>query len=412
MKNGISSYLSIFDDWNLLKPSLWSVADQVDEIIVVDGAYEWMAPIFESLGRDAQRSRTEVYDVLSSFGKKIRIIPGLWKNESQKRHAGYEACTNRYVLRHDSDEIVFWHDSRVEHFLRSQYAVGQMEMPIYISPGMIRAKDKDTPIERQSFLFDKSRIGAFQHLSYLWLVLPPDEQNKLEPVDNSLICPETLGYTAHLTHWRQPETAINRARFYVLNYVRSTGRLPWLPTYAYSERGGFRTLFQTVPPADFDDVLLGDAIVAAPADTLGWTIRPSPRLFSDERSFSLLHDQMISGLARLNDSLAERPRVIVNGGNYIIDASVERSLINLHKNSHITMKCDQPISRAEARLTSLFTDGTMRTEVQTVAVNDHLCSFQIPTILSVGDNRPLRRTLALTIGAASNTPLVRFQVVT
>ena len=44
MTRKFSAYLSIYNDWDILAWTLRSIASYVDELVVVDGAYEWMAP--------------------------------------------------------------------------------------------------------------------------------------------------------------------------------------------------------------------------------------------------------------------------------------------------------------------------------------------------------------------------------
>src|SRR5918998_598977 len=102
----ISAYLSVFDDWQLLGPSMASIEPLVDEIVVVDGAYAWVAPHLEP-GRDPARSDARVRDVLAPFAGKTRFIEGVWRDEMEKRMAGYAACRGRWVLKADADEIVF-----------------------------------------------------------------------------------------------------------------------------------------------------------------------------------------------------------------------------------------------------------------------------------------------------------------
>src|SRR5215213_10730832 len=97
----ISAYLSIFDDWDILRPAMQSIAPLVDEIVVVDGAYEWMLPYFEASGRNPERSDPRVAECLEPFRHKTRFVNGVWKNELVKRAAGFEACTHQYVLRAD-----------------------------------------------------------------------------------------------------------------------------------------------------------------------------------------------------------------------------------------------------------------------------------------------------------------------
>ena len=51
-----SAYLSIYNDWDILLPALKSVAAHVDELVVVDGAYQWMEPYLKAIGGDPAKS--------------------------------------------------------------------------------------------------------------------------------------------------------------------------------------------------------------------------------------------------------------------------------------------------------------------------------------------------------------------
>ena len=53
----ISAYLQIYNDDDFLAESLKSIEKIVDELIVVDGCYEWMATFYSKLGLDPSRSK-------------------------------------------------------------------------------------------------------------------------------------------------------------------------------------------------------------------------------------------------------------------------------------------------------------------------------------------------------------------
>jgi hypothetical protein len=403
----VSSYISIFDDWDLLKPSLWSVNDLVDEIVVVDGAYGWMAPYFKALGRDPARSREQVYDGLASFGKKVKVVSGIWDDETDKRRAGYQACKNRYILRNDADEVLFWDAARFEEFLSSGHAVGQMEMPIYVSSGTIRATSATSAIERQSFLFDSEKISAHQHLSYLWLVLPEAERATLEPAQNHLIFPEPIAFTAHLSHWRSPETAVNRARFYIMNYVRSAGSLGWVGDFTYTEERGFAELFNFITPEGFNDILMGHEIVAAPPAMAGSIIRPSGRDVLQDRVFAILYDNMLDGLTRLNDTLRLRPRTIVNGLDYMIDASKNSSTAAIQSRGEIRLVFSEELASAQVELSVLMADGSTVAYPLAVSFGGKRLSFALPR-LTLADSEKIRRTIKLGVHFVTDVPYASF----
>jgi hypothetical protein len=391
----ISSYISIFDDWDLLKPSLWSIEELVDEIVVVDGAYDWMAPYLRTTRRDPTRSHDEVYDILASFGKKVRVVNRLWRNETEKRQAGYAACQGRYILRNDADEVLFWDQARFEAFVQSGHAVGQMEMPIYVSPGRIRIANLSANIERQSFLFDSQKISARQHLSYLWLVLPPDERESLEPSESRLIFAEPVAFTAHLTHWRSPQTAVNRARFYVMNFIRSTGSLPWVKGFNYESDVGFGPLFDMVSPAAFHDILLGHPIVAGPPQLGSDITCPSGRPVLSDRVFAMLYDNMLDGLTRLNDEFAIRPRAMANGVEYLIDATTNRSIASIQDGDVVRLVFSEPVQSAQAKIKYFHVNGASTDKETPVEVLGNEISFEVPR-LSYNREPSLRRTIALT----------------
>jgi hypothetical protein len=391
----ISSYLNVFDDWELLKPSLWSIADYVDEIVVVDGAYSWAEPYLIGANRRPDRSREEVYDTLSSFGRKITTINGVWKNETSKRRAGYDACTGQIILRTDADEIVFLDDSAFDKFLSSNAAVGQMEMPIYVSPGIIRTTNGQTSRERQSFAFKRNKISAQQHLSYLWLVLPPEERALLGDLDRDLIYRDPLAYTAHLTHWRGPATALSRAHFYVLNYVRFTGKLPWLPSFQFDNDRGFADLFEQISPKQFADVLLGHPIVAGPPDMRDASISRSPRSQKDEQSFSMLFDGMISDLARVNANLRLSKRTAYRGQDYQLDATNVASLRELQTDDNsLPLEFSTPLQSATVSIRHLHQDGLTSSDEIAATIDGARLTIQVPQLTNLTD-RPLRRTLAV-----------------
>jgi len=406
----LSSYISIFDDWDLLQPSLASVAPIVDEIVVVDGAYEWMTPYLDTMTRKASRSRDEVYDVLATFGKKIRVINGVWRHETHKRQMGYEACAGRYVLRNDADEVMFWDAARFADFQRAGKAVGQMEMPIYVAPARIRAASPASPIERQSFLFDKSQISSWQHLSYLWLVLPEFEQATLEPQNPDAIFAEPVAFTAHLTHWRSPATAVNRARFYVMNYVRGAGALPWLRYYNYKPETGFKGLFEIISPTEFDEILLGHDIVAGPPRFEGTVIRASGRPAPSDALFAPHYDDMLAALARLNDDLRHKPRTIANGVQYMIDASTERSLAGMQNGGSVRLVFSEALTSAEVEVSTLGVDGRTVVAKLPVAMSGRELVFDVPEI-AAGEIAMLRRTLAVTARFGPDTVYAKFWAV-
>jgi len=367
--NKISGYLSIFDDWDILPEALASIDEWVDEIVVVDGAYDWITPFLE--GRDGKRSRDEVYDALSPYSSKVKLINQTWTDEAQKRCAGFDACSGRYILRHDADEVFFVDHQAIERFLNSSKAVSQIDMPVFVTPDRVRCLLDNGP-QCQGALFDSKHIDSKNHLNYLWLVLPK-EISVGQKYDN-LIDPEPFAFVPHLTSWRTPATSTSRALFYSMLYVRNGGQFP-LSEIELQQSGSFR------------ESLLGNSIVAGPLDMGGF--KPIAPPLSDTQIDVLrpIFSRYMQSLASLNRNLGEG-RMIVNGQRYSIDmTSADASSLagNRFRYGGDVLSCDAFIST--------IYDGSPAVNVEPVFVHvsGDIIAVELPPFV-----QNLQRTLTLT----------------
>jgi tetratricopeptide (TPR) repeat protein/organic radical activating enzyme len=405
----ISAYVNLFDDWELLDAALNSIAPMVDEIVVVDGAYKWMTPFFARLERDPTKSVDNVYDVLSKYSSKVRTITGIWDNELHKRMAGFDACRNRYVFRHDADEVITFHETAMERFFRSGLGVAEMDMPTVLAPGWINADNHDR-LQRQSCLFDSNLVNAKQHLSHLWLILPPEEAAARETRDTSLVYRESIAFNAHLTCWRPPATSVNRARFYVLNFIRSSGTLPWLKNFAYGDGVDFSDLFDRIAPADFQDILRGDPIVAAPPDLTNGVVRAWTMTEAQRQALAPLWAGLHRGLAALNDSLAAEPRAMARGSRYYMDITTAESLGALVHDDVARFDFSDQLTAAEARVVSLgSTEPYVRTDPLDVQFSGSELSVFIPPFAGRADAL-LRRAICISAWGAAREPIMHFRL--
>jgi hypothetical protein len=396
----VSAYLSLLDDWDLLAPALRSVADRVDEIIVVDGAYAWMRPYFDKAGRDPSCSLPKVYDVLAEFGGKIRVINGIWENELEKRIAGYSACAGRYRYRVDADEIFFFDEPAVARFFTSGAAVGQMEMPVYVAPGLISGRAGEN-IPRQSFLFDSDRISAHEHLSYLWLVLPEWERRKFGDPIQELIFGEPLAFNAHLTHWRPPSSALARARFYIMNYMRQFGGPGRTPIT------DFTAFFEQTSPAAFDEILLGKPLTVIPSEDQ-FSCRKSPLTGAQDQQFAYLHGRFLDSLAALNAGLAHGWRSTQRGENYHLDATLPDSLPLARPGNVLAVQYSDAIAAIKVELSSFFSTAERNTKATLdVQWNGDIGIFSLPDLPP--DAGFLRRVLTLAVWTHNGAPVVQFR---
>ncbi|HXR37311.1 MAG TPA: hypothetical protein VN754_15245 [Candidatus Binataceae bacterium] len=404
----ISSYTSLFDDWELLEASLKSIDPLVEEIVVVDGAYNWMRPSFGSSRRDVTRSLDPVYDVLSTFGSKVRVITGVWENELEKRMAGFEACSNRHVFRHDADEVLYLDQPALERFFRSGLGVAEMTMPIYAAPGWIIATNR-ARIERQSCLFDRSVISARDHLSYLWLVISSEERQSLAGRDRGQVFQEAIAFNAHLTHWRPPATAVNRARFYVLNYIRSSGKLGWYPSFTYSAESGFSDLFSEIDPETFTDICYGNPIVAGPPAMENRVLHSSPLSPDQESILVPLREGFFRGLASLNGTLSARPRAIARGTEYFLDVSTPESVDNLAQGGSVHLQFSDQVAACKVSMISLGTSEPHLTCGDLdFAISGREVSFAVAA-LPDGSDRPLQRAICISAWGEAKSPTMTFK---
>lgn len=408
----LSAYMSIFDDWDILPLALKAVAPLVDEIVIVDGAYRWMAPMLRANGRNPQHSLTNVAACLIPYLDKIRIVSGLWDDEMQKRSAGYAACKGRYILRFDADEIMFLTPALIDAAIARDYPVVSVEMPTYTLPGWISTYLREDgtlgDIERQCVFFDRTRIGIEEHLTYLWLVLGNAEKARLGHADPAKVDPVPLGYNAHLTCWRTPRTSVHRARFYVMNWMRDAGTIPWLGGITAQPEDGFAAFFAALPPAAFESLLLGHEIAAGQPGFGKWTIRKAPPSALYDPLINDRFDRFVQSLADLNHDLARAGRLMLSDVPCCIDLSTASAVAALSPRGHqVALTFDQQVTACEASvLTVSRGDGEIGhcvSQALDIGLHGNTVTITLPGLLpdAIADlgNLPIRQTLVLLVSA-------------
>ncbi len=361
MSNKFSAYLSIYNDWDILPAALRSIASHVDELVVVDGPYEWMVSYLAGLGLDPRRSDPRVYAALDASGIPYRVISKVWRNEPEKRQTGYEACTHRFIYRVDADEVLFFDDAELERMLSGGGAVGEMEMPSYVAPGWIIAANNNGPIGRQCLLFDREQISPEVHLNYLWLVLGVDELPS-PGVRPFPIHPEPLAFNAHLTGWRTPETSVSRAAFYNLNWMRAHGT-PWLPELQGRPLTDVNALFDLVPPRYFLNSLRRGRMAAG---TDGLTreaiIRASPLSPEQEATFAGLYQSFLDSLTAMNAAAAHEAQPYVREMLTIFDLTTPAARNAIASDGQVVLELSAHIWSARVRLNTYSATAPHSTE--------------------------------------------------
>ena len=406
MASNFSAYLSIYNDWDILEPALKSIAPYIDELVVVDGGYKWMAPYADRTGRSLLLSDDRVYSAIEACGIRYRIVTQSWDNEVQKRMAGYDACNTRYVFRVDADEILHFNEHALEQYFSLGEAVGEMEMPTYMAPGWILANNDQTRIGRQSFLFDKKQINTTEHLAYLWLVLEadslPSNAQRQIPVFS-----ESLAYNAHLTTWRTPTTARNRAVFYVMNYFRAKG-VPWLADMQHPV-SDFRRFFDVVPPPVFENILVGHTLVSGHFEPKANScLIRSPLSDEQEAAFAPLYDRFLHGNARLNRQLRSIWRDFVTGQFTSVDLSSSYALKALTDDGTIRLQFDKPLHAAKIQMRYMLQHAPwFGLSELPCRIDGNILEVAVPDLFS----GTLRRTLEFAVWMGDNSRVHRYATV-
>ncbi len=352
-----SAYLSIYNDWDLLIPALRSIAGYVDELIVVDGAYEWMVPYLQATGSDPLRSDQRVYAALDACGIPFRTINRTWENEAEKRIAGFSACTHRYVYRIDADEVLFFNDDALDAFLGSGCAVAEMRMPLYAAPGwLVRATGIRSWVRKvpsQICMFDREKISADAHLKYLWLVLPGKSPSTNDQTFS--VYERPIAFCAHLSNWRTAETAVNRGAFYVMNWMRHN-EVPWVPTLRGVAAGDFEAVFEAIPAAQFRNALSRGKFPLGTITLSGReALTPSSLSKLQEQSFAGLYQVFLDRFAAQNRDASEQPQAFIFGEPTFFDISTAEARRALSADGGVTITTSEALASLTLRVHTLAT---------------------------------------------------------
>jgi hypothetical protein len=371
----LSAYVSLYEDASLLGAALASIAPLADEIVVVDGAYEWMRPFLAD--GDPARSGPRVEAALAPYRDKLRVVHGTWANEPEKRSAGFAACRGRYVLRLDADEVLAPDLDALRRFRDGAHGAAYAPAPSLAAPGWMQAPADGGPLPAHTVLFDRDRVCASEHLGYIWLVLPDGERAAIPPPNPALVVPDPIGFLAHLTLWRRPEDAARRARFYILNYVRDTGRLPLLPDFAL-ERDGFAGLLREVGTDALAAHFRNHPIVAGTPDMTGSELRRAPPGLPWS-ALAPLHAAFLDAHAAINRRLCAEGRLFAQGEPISLDATGPGALPALKRDGTLRVEVSRPLAAARVRGQWLLAAPPWNVEAEgTTACDGQVAAFTLP----------------------------------
>lgn len=343
-----SAYLSVYNDYDILSETLSSIKNYVSEIVVVDGGYTWMSSYLKATGKDPIKSVPELYEILDASNIKYRTINRLWKNEIEKRIAGYEACNTDYVYRIDADEITFLSSDVLSSFIENKGAVAEMDLPMYDSPGYVQWHKNKDRYPRQGFLFDRNQVNAQDHLHYLWLVLTSDKLRE-KPTDLKPIYHEPVAFNAHLSHWRTPKGGSQRAVFYTLNYMRQHGA-PARANLAPGPIEDFSELFQLIPPKIFETAMKRSEVINSQFRIDQGYLSATPLSKEEETTFDFLYTKFLHDVNLLDEESSSSNQGFIAGTKLCFHRKIE--LIGQPWKLKLEFDCN--IDSADACLNSVF----------------------------------------------------------
>jgi len=160
-----SCYIIIYSDYGFLDLLLTILYKNMDEIIIVDGPFDYCTPILKKLNLYYEEENSPIKSILNNYGGKIKYFYKNFKNEKEKRIFGYNQCSGDVVLLADSDELFSINNESIDKFYHSNKSV--IGFDIYCMCRIDLAFNPKNQIHR---MFKKKNINALEHLSYLWLV--------------------------------------------------------------------------------------------------------------------------------------------------------------------------------------------------------------------------------------------------
>jgi hypothetical protein len=215
--------LIIHNDSSLLTETLQSAKHLVDSLVVVDGAYDWVAPFCEMSGEDPEKSTDNLLEILDQSGLPYTYHTGTWQNETHKRKASLEFVKTDRVMLIDSDEIYNVDDDKLQAFWASGKVMASLQAPLFLHEDVVtwHAASNAYPLKPVFLNLAGQEIETV--VASLWLLLPDSEKGTV--VDRKLIERRPLGIFYHLSMFRVDNNPYRRSRFYNLLSMRVGKRI-------------------------------------------------------------------------------------------------------------------------------------------------------------------------------------------
>lgn len=219
----VTGILIIHNDSSMLEMALDSAKEFIDDLVVVDGAYKWVAPFCELLGENSYKSSDNLIGILDDSKIPYQYFSGIWDSETHKREFSLQQAKNDFLMLIDSDELFDLDVKEVNNFIESGKAIGDCFFPLYFSPECVGfSTGLKTPPVKAIFL-NKRDYGIKSLVNSLFLLVPDGERTK--KIANNLKYKIKLGYVHHLSLFRSDGSGFRRSRFYNLLAMRVNKKL-------------------------------------------------------------------------------------------------------------------------------------------------------------------------------------------
>lgn len=210
--------LIIHNDSSLLAETLHSAKHLVDQLVVVDGAYEWVAPFCEMNGEDPEKSTDDLLKILDQSGLPYSYHTGIWQNETDKRKASLERVKTDRVMLIDSDEIYNVDREKLQAFWASGKVMASLQAPLFLHDDVVTWHSASAAYPLKPVFLNLAGQDIEKVVASLWLLLPDSEKGEI--VDRALVERIPLGIFYHLSMLRTQNNPYRRSRFYNLLSMR------------------------------------------------------------------------------------------------------------------------------------------------------------------------------------------------
>lgn len=208
-RNKISVYIINFNDFGFLKSVINNIYSLVDEIILVDGPYNFNIDVFKKLNLyyDETNKPIELVKLLIKYSNKIKYFYKIFNNQEEKRIFGYSECSNDLILLLDSDDFCILNENTITQFIKSNKCVASADIYNMNRVNVII----DKKIEK-NILFKKKFISPEEHIVYTWC---NNTNIKPNPI---YIYNDKIGVIYHQTLNRNKSDSITKFIYYICLY--------------------------------------------------------------------------------------------------------------------------------------------------------------------------------------------------